>query len=139
MSKTRLSCGCHEPCSKTSSIQINGIISINNMELNLHAIADDAGIIFETIEQEIFDTITTSLNSKGNSQAHAKTIADAIHRLCPATESEDHIAVVLWNLWSVFLHIVELVPLEHPWQDTLVRALDNLRHRKGVFIRHNYV
>jgi hypothetical protein len=132
----RLSCGCHEPYSKTSSIQITGIFSINKMEINLQAIA---GTNLPKPQREIFDTFTTSLYSKGNSQAHAKTIADAIHRLCHATESEDHVGNILWNLWSVLIDIVQRIPPDHPWQETLVRALDNLRHRNGVVIRLNQV
>lgn len=102
------------------------------MEIDLQAIA---GTNLPKPQRRIFDTITTALSSKGNSQAHVKTIADAIHCLCHATDSEDHVGNVLWNLWSVLIDIVQRIPPDHPWQETFVRALDNLRHRNGVVIK----
>jgi hypothetical protein len=80
-------------------------------------------------EKEIFSILRESLTSTSDQDTKITDTANRLDQLYPPTGSDEEIETVLWNLWLVMLEIVRLVPADHPWQDILVGALNNLRQR----------
>jgi hypothetical protein len=100
------------------------------MEINLRSL--DA-LILSAPEREIFSILEQTLTADASDQnSKIADLADRLDQLFPPTDSEENIETNLWNLWLVMLDIVRLVPADHPWQDVLVGALNNLRQRDGA-------
>lgn len=79
-------------------------------------------------QKNIFALMTTCLPGPEEQSSKSVKLADEIRRL--GASSED-VSLFLWDLWMIVVDIAFLTPADHPWQDVLVGAVENLRQTGG--------
>ncbi len=79
------------------------------------------------IQGAIFNVLKATLQYPAKAQAKGIKLADDIDFFSKSTEG----GTGLWEIWDVVLEIACCIPPGHPWQDSLLQALDNLRRREG--------
>ncbi|XDG07215.1 hypothetical protein ABKA04_006830 [Annulohypoxylon sp. FPYF3050] len=60
----------------------------------------------------------------------AKLVEDIVF-LCTTPRLNGENACDIFFVWDVIIQMSRYIPPDHPWQDSLVQAVDNLRHREG--------
>ncbi|KAJ4328962.1 hypothetical protein N0V84_000533 [Fusarium piperis] len=82
-------------------------------------------------QKRVFSIISTNLRKSGETSTKAPALADDIRKLCAAQKSESDISDFLDALWVNLLEIASCAPPDHPWQSTLVQAVQNLQKTGG--------
>ncbi|KAL2755758.1 hypothetical protein ACRALDRAFT_1076755 [Sodiomyces alcalophilus JCM 7366] len=75
----------------------------------------------------ILNVFKATLQYPTTPELKAEKIADDISFFCRTNKP----GIVLWPVWFAVIDIAGCIPPDHPWQHSLVQALDNLRHRGG--------
>ncbi|KAI0006249.1 hypothetical protein F4779DRAFT_597146 [Xylariaceae sp. FL0662B] len=94
-------------------------------------IIEDAG--FPDYLRVIFNLLKATLQyPTANPRLTAAKLADDINFICQAEDRPGGIPnVILW-VWSEVIDLATCIPPDHPWQDALVQAVENLRQREGA-------
>ncbi|KAK4203374.1 hypothetical protein QBC40DRAFT_274680 [Triangularia verruculosa] len=87
----------------------------------------------ETIqcEADILNIIDEALNSSDDSATAAAKLADDLRKFFASANSEDSADTMLWNFWMLLLDVVRIVPIEHPWHNAIIAAINDLRKKGG--------
>ncbi|KAK6210009.1 hypothetical protein QIS74_11593 [Colletotrichum tabaci] len=85
-------------------------------------------------QEKIFRILQTHLQSGENTSTSSSELADAIQQLGATKSSRDAASGFLWDLWVVVVDLAYLIPPDHPWQDTLIGAIQTLRQTGGLII-----
>ncbi|KAI1079784.1 hypothetical protein F5B20DRAFT_542408 [Whalleya microplaca] len=99
------------------------------MEISLQSAED---IKFTKIERAIFNVLKGTLQYPANPQVKGIKLADDICFFGKSIENDVHPGETIWAIWSVIIDIVYYIPPDHPWQDSLIQCLNNLRQRDGT-------
>lgn len=94
------------------------------MEINPELVEDTN---YTDSDRTIFNALKDALQDSANPQASAK-VADAINAICGSAQGDE----ILPDIWSVIIDIARCIPPGHPYQDSLVRSLDELRGQDGA-------
>lgn len=82
-------------------------------------------------QRRIFDVISANLHKQNEASAKAAALADDIRRLGAVQKSRSDVSEFLDALWVNLVEIACYTPPGHPWQDTLVQAVQNLQQTGG--------
>ena len=91
---------------------------------------EDLGL--STTGQAIFEALKSTLQNNADSQARYVRLADDIEFFYNSREEGSDSGVILEETWNVIIEIACHLPSGHPWQDSLVQSLDDLRRRDNV-------
>ena len=96
-------------------------------------------IDFLDSERPLLNVLKATLQYPANPQAKGAKLADDINFFCNSVEEGVGLGKILWEVWPVVIDIACCIPPGHPWQDSLVRALESLRHQDNAVPTDNEV
>lgn len=97
------------------------------MEINPQLVVDAK---FTDSERALFDLLKEALEDSANPETKGAKLAGVIKVFFERGEGDPDER--LWGIWSVIIDIVRCVPPDHPWQDSLVQSLHQLRQQDGA-------
>lgn len=111
--------------SKFLSVRYKPIIK---MDLDLKELEDTK--LFE-YEQEIYNLLKGTLQYPAKPELIGAKLAEDIVFVCTTPLLNKDEPCSIFYVWNVVITLSQYVPPDHPWQDSLVQAVDSLRHREG--------
>lgn len=81
----------------------------------------------------ILNVLKSILHYPTNPQRKAKLLDNTIFIIFESLEEGADTCNIDGELWDVFLYIASCIPPGHPWQDSLLQSLNNLRQRDHVY------
>ena len=85
-------------------------------------------------ERPIYNVLKATLEYPADPGAKASKLADDIRFISGWRNEANHADCVLWQLWRLVLNIASCIPADHPWQHSLIQALDTLQKRDDSVI-----
>ncbi|CCF33630.1 hypothetical protein CH063_01005 [Colletotrichum higginsianum] len=85
-------------------------------------------------QKEIVEILRAHLHGEGSRHTSSSELADAIQQLGATKASRDAASDFLWHLWMVVVDFAYLIPPDHPWQGTLIGAIQTLRQTGGLIV-----
>jgi hypothetical protein len=82
-------------------------------------------------QKRLFEVIKAGLQRPGDAPTKAAALADDLRTLGEARKSRDEAPEFIEELCAMLVGIPRLLPPDHPWQDTLVQAVQNLQQTNG--------
>lgn len=105
------------------------------MDVNLQFVESDLA----DYERPMYKVLKATLEYPADPEAKALKLADDIRFVTGWKDDVDDASCVLWQLWSLVLNIAKCIPPDHPWQQSLILALDTLQRRDDSVIEHDEV
>ena len=104
------------------------------------------GVNLRTVEAELidyerpmFDIFKATLRYPVTTEEKATKLADDIAFFFRSREKNVDLGEMTWRVWSLLLDIASAIPAGHPWQDSLLQALENLQQRGDTLLDENDV
>ncbi|KAL0931227.1 uncharacterized protein CTRU02_213962 [Colletotrichum truncatum] len=82
-------------------------------------------------QADVLRILEGTLNSSNDPATAATKLADDLRQFFISSGSEDAASGLLWDLWMMLLDAVRIVPIDHPWHETLIAAVKELRLNGG--------
>lgn len=103
------------------------------MEANLQAIVDNVS----DESRPAVNLLKATIEYKAESDLAAQKLADDVVFLCRAEDInlkpvQKGSSGYLTSVWHILIMFSRCIPTDHPWQDKMVKAIENLRLRDGV-------
>lgn len=105
------------------------------MDVDLQFVEAD----LEDHERPMYNVLRATLEFPADPEAKASKLADDIRFMSGWKNESSHADCVLWQLWRLILNIAKCIPVGHPWQHSLIQALDILQRRDDSVIEHDEV
>lgn len=86
----------------------------------------------DEFERPMYNLLRATLQYPADTELVAAKLAEDIKFICQAEDQKDGVKGSIFFIWTIVIDIARCVPPDHPWQDCLVRAIDNLRQREGA-------
>ncbi|KAI0831594.1 hypothetical protein F5Y06DRAFT_281381 [Hypoxylon sp. FL0890] len=88
------------------------------------------------IDRSMLKVLKATFEYPANPQVKGARLANDICFFCESAEGETGGGPLLYKTWFLVLDIASYIPPEHPWQTSLIRAIDDLRRRDGPISAH---
>ncbi|KAI1095015.1 hypothetical protein F5B19DRAFT_489909 [Rostrohypoxylon terebratum] len=98
------------------------------MELDFKELEDDK--LFEN-EPEIYHMLKGTLQYPAEPKLIGAKLAGDIVFVCTTPLLNKDEPCSIYHVWEVVIKLSRYIPPDHPWQDSLVHAVDSLRQREG--------
>ncbi|OJJ44495.1 hypothetical protein ASPZODRAFT_18685 [Penicilliopsis zonata CBS 506.65] len=87
----------------------------------------------EATQADILRILKQGLTSEADSATAAAKLAESLrgYIFSQSNGSRGFLADLLWDLWMTLLHVVKIVPIDHPRHDVLITTIDKLRCEGG--------
>jgi hypothetical protein len=84
-------------------------------------------------EADVLSILNEALASQADPASASADLARSLREYISSqgSESLEIAADVLWDLWAILLDVVRIVPVDHPWLEVLIAAVDDLRQQGG--------
>lgn len=121
------------PSGSEPSLMSSEGIDLNDSEVSLqHA----ESIHCEDFNRPILKILKATLQYRASPELKSIKLADDINFLCTSADAcgapgRPGNNNILWIIWMIVLDLARCIPADHPWQDSLVLALDRLRRQQG--------
>lgn len=121
------------PDESEASLSSNGESDLNGSEASLQYAED---IHTQDFDLPILNVLKSTLQYRSSPEMKSVKLANDINFICKSAElygAPGGVATqdILWWVWLVLLDIVRCIPAGHPWQDSLVLAVQHLRQQPG--------
>ncbi|KAI1750625.1 hypothetical protein F4782DRAFT_532314 [Xylaria castorea] len=89
------------------------------------------------LEKPVFDVLKASLYYPTTDNVLANRLADDIVFFCQSAEVEDEYEAILTAVWRLSFNMICCIPSDHPWQDSWVNAIKELKGRGTLPARNS--
>lgn len=83
-------------------------------------------------EADVLRILNDSLANQPDPATASAKLVRSLREHGSKSESLEIIENFLWDLWTTLMDLVRVLPIDHPWHEILIVAVDDLRRQGGA-------
>ncbi|KAJ5939726.1 hypothetical protein N7466_002860 [Penicillium verhagenii] len=85
-------------------------------------------------EADVLRILNEGLTIQASPATASADLTESLREHVSKSESLDDAEEFLWDFWTTLMGVIRVTPLDHPWVEILVEAVDDLRRTGGVIV-----